>query len=107
VTDFEWLVETLLQLSICTNVGHGEMIARQLLDVMMRVRAVRERALGSMVGGGIKRRGDADGSGRLSDSPAHKSVQMCSFRPAAPAAWLDQLGPTARRRGREGVGGWR
>ncbi|KAK3118037.1 AP-3 complex subunit delta [Paratrimastix pyriformis] len=49
VPDFEWLVATLLQLSVVANVGHGDMIARQLLDIMMRVRAVRETSVSAML----------------------------------------------------------
>eukprot|EP00112_Aurelia_sp_Birch-Aquarium-sp1_P011804 Seg2482.5 transcript_id=Seg2482.5/GoldUCD/mRNA.D3Y31 product="AP-3 complex subunit delta-1" protein_id=Seg2482.5/GoldUCD/D3Y31 len=45
VTNFEWYIDCLVQLSNVENTKHGKLIASQMLDVAIRVRAVRSYAV--------------------------------------------------------------
>ncbi|EGG24223.1 delta adaptin [Cavenderia fasciculata] len=49
VTDFEWYINTLIQLSEVSETAHGPLIASQLLDVTIRVRVVRSYATKQMI----------------------------------------------------------
>eukprot|EP00795_Rhopilema_esculentum_P004963 gene4963-21309_t len=45
VTNFEWYIDCLVQLSSIENTKHGKLIASQMLDVSIRVKAVRNYAV--------------------------------------------------------------
>eukprot|EP00794_Sanderia_malayensis_P007827 gene7827-8676_t len=45
ITNFEWYIDCLVQLSNIENTKHGKLIAAQMLDVAIRVKAVRSYAV--------------------------------------------------------------
>jgi len=45
ITNFEWYIDVLLQLSAVEGTKHGRLIANQMLDVAIRVKAVRSHAV--------------------------------------------------------------
>jgi len=50
ITNFEWYIDCLLQLSSVENTKHGKLIASQMLDVTIRVKAVRGYAVKKLSG---------------------------------------------------------
>ena len=49
ITNFEWYVSILVELTRIEGTRHGKMIASQMLDVAIRVQAIRPFATGQMV----------------------------------------------------------
>lgn len=50
VTNFEWYIDTLVQLSSADGTQHGKMLAKQMLDVTIRVKAIRKYAVPTFSG---------------------------------------------------------
>ena len=49
ITDFEWYLSILVELTHIKGTAHGKLISNQLLDVTVRVKAIRTIAVGHMV----------------------------------------------------------
>lgn len=49
ITDFEWYISTLIELTRVQGTKHGKLIASQLMDVVIRVNVIRAYGLGKMV----------------------------------------------------------
>lgn len=45
ITDFEWYISVLLELAHVNGTQHGELIASQLMDVVIRVEVIRPFAV--------------------------------------------------------------
>lgn len=77
VTDFEWYIQILCELTKVEGTRHGRLLAEQLMDVVIRVKVVRPYALPKMV--------DLLNAPHLFSGPAEKGA-ICEVLYAA--AWL-------------------
>ena len=49
ITDFEWYINVLMELTHVKNTSHGDLISSQLLDISIRVKAIRAVSVTNMV----------------------------------------------------------